>query len=65
MDFLKSLLITVLIYSFFFGLSCLLTCGIIKLITICFGWEFKWSIAIGVWLIIMLVKSFFRIAIKK
>ncbi len=45
------------------GLACILswliTCGVIKLITLCFGWTFKWHIATGIWLILILLKSCF------
>lgn len=40
-----------------FVLSWLGTCGIVKLITLCFGMEFKWSIATGIWLILFLLGS--------
>lgn len=43
-----------------YGLSWIVTCGIIKLITMCFGWTFKWSIATGIWLIICILKSIFK-----
>ena len=43
-----------------YGLSWIVTCGIIKLITMCFGWTFKWSIATGIWLIISILKSIFK-----
>ena len=42
-----------------YGFSWIATCGIIKLITICFGWTFKWSIATGIWLIGLLLSSIF------
>jgi hypothetical protein len=42
-----------------YGLSWIATCGIIKLITMCFGWTFKWSIATGIWLVLALLSSFF------
>ncbi len=42
------------------GISWIATCGIIKLITICFGWTFKWSIATGIWLISLLLSSVFK-----
>ena len=32
----------------------LATCGLIKLITLCFGWTFSWIIATGIWLILLL-----------
>ena len=38
-------------------LSWIVTCGFIKLITICFGWTFKWSIATGIWLILLLLET--------
>lgn len=43
-----------------YGVSWIITCGIIKLITLCFGWEFKWAIATGIWLVICLLKSIFQ-----
>lgn len=43
-----------------FGLSWISTCGIIKLITICFGWTFKWSIATGIWLVLLLSSQWFK-----
>lgn len=43
-----------------YGLSWLVTCGLIKLITICFGWTFKWSIATGIWLITVILRSIFK-----
>lgn len=49
------LFIIVLLY----GVSWIVTCGIIKLITLCFGWTFKWSIATGIWLIICIAKPIF------
>lgn len=37
------------------ALSWLLTCGIVYLITLCFGWGFSWAIATGIWLILLLI----------
>ena len=39
--------------------SWIVTCGIIKLITLCFGVAFSWLIATGIWLVILLLKSVF------
>ena len=36
------------------------TCGIIKLITMCFGWQFKWHVATGIWLIMRLASTVFK-----
>lgn len=43
-----------------YGLSWIVTCGIIKLITLCFGLAFKWSIATGIWLALVLIRAFFK-----
>lgn len=57
---LVSLFLVALIYVF----SWVCTCGIIKLITLCFGLRFKWSVATGIWLIICLARGIFSVTIK-
>lgn len=42
------------------SLSWITMCGIIKLITLCFGLPFKWSIATGIWLILVVLCSIFK-----
>lgn len=42
------------------GISWIVTCGVVKLITLCFGWTFSWAIATGVWLIISALRSVFK-----
>ena len=42
-----------------FALSWLLTCGIIKLICLCFGLTFSWLISTGIWLVMILLRSVF------
>lgn len=49
-----------LLLAIAYGLSWLITCGLVKLITMCFGWTFSWAIGTGVWLIMCLVKSVFN-----
>lgn len=44
-----------------FSVSWIITCGIIKLITLCFGLTFKWSIATGIWLIMIILRSIFNV----
>ena len=39
--------------------SWLLTCGVIWLVTLCFGLTFSWAIATGIWLILWLLSSVF------
>ena len=48
-----------------YGISWIVTCGIIKLITMCVGWKFSWAIATGIWLIICILKSIFSVTVKK
>lgn len=48
-----------LIYLVIGAISWIITCGIIKLITMCFGWTFSWAWATGIWLIMFLAKSVF------
>lgn len=43
-----------------YGLSWIITCGVIKLITMCFGWIFKWPVATGIWLIMCLARGIFK-----
>ena len=57
-------LVVVGILAFAYGLSWIVTCGIIKLITMCFGWTFKWSVATGIWLIICILRSIFNVTVK-
>lgn len=46
----------ILIYAF----SWIATCGIIKLVTLLFGWNFSWAIATGIWLLMCLIKPIFK-----
>lgn len=50
-----------------YALSWIITCGIIKLITMCFGLTFSWGVATGIWLIYILLKSLFsnNVTVKK
>lgn len=43
-----------------YGISWIATCGIVKLITLCFGWTFSWGIATGIWLVLVLIKLFLK-----
>ena len=57
-------LVVIAIIAFAYGVSWIVTYGVIKLITLCFGWTFKWSIATGIWLIICLLRGIFSITVK-
>lgn len=37
-------------------LEWLATCGVYKLVTLCFGWTFTWPVATGVWLCAKLLR---------
>ena len=50
-------LIALVVYC---GLSWLVTVGVIKLITLCFGWPFSLLAATGIWLIMALARSIFK-----
>lgn len=54
----------ILILALCYGISWLITCGILYLITLCFGLEFSWLTATGIWLVTILLKSIFNITIK-
>lgn len=57
------LVITLLVATYAF--SWIVTCGIIKLITLCFGLTFTWKSATGIWIILCLVEEIFRVCVKK
>ena len=56
----KGAFLIILIIAGLVFLEWIVTVGIIKLITLCFGWTFKWSIATGIWLIICILQSIFK-----
>ena len=60
-----AIIVAILICVAFFALSWAVTCGIIKLITACFGLKFSWKVATGIWLIMMLAKGVFSVNVKK
>ena len=57
--------LTILIVAICSGISWIALCGIIKLITMCFGWEFSWAISTGIWLILLILQSIFNVTVKK
>ena len=52
-------IVVMVVFLVILGLSWIVTCGIIKLITVCFGLEFSWAVATGIWLVLFLLKSVF------
>ena len=56
----KDILTIILVIVGLVFLEWIITVGIIKLITMCFGWTFKWSVATGIWLVICVLQSIFK-----
>lgn len=56
----SAILFTIIFIVIAFAFSWGITCGVIKLITMCFGWQFKWSIATGIWLVMCLARTVFK-----
>lgn len=42
------------------GISWIATCGVVFLVTLCFGWTFNWLMATGIWLCLLLVSAFVK-----
>ena len=59
-SFFSAIGIGFLIVAVCYAISWIATCGIIKLITLCFGWTFSWAIATGIWLILCLIRLIFN-----
>ena len=57
-------LIAIVMFLVLGAISWIITCGIFYLITLCFGLEFSWLAATGVWLIMVLLRSIFSVTVK-
>lgn len=57
-------LFALFVFAIVAGFSWIATCGIIKLITLCFGWTFSWLVSTGIWLIAFLLRSTFNYTVK-
>lgn len=58
-------LAAVLIYILACAGSWIITCGVFKLITLCFGLEYTWGTATGIWLIIYLFRQMFSLGVDR
>ena len=56
---MRSVIAVLFLMAVVTAFSWIVTCGIVKLITLCFGLYFSWPIATGIWLIIILIRSVF------
>lgn len=55
-----AVLVCIFIAILSYSVSWILACGVIKLITMCFGLTFKWSVATGIWIVLVLFRSIFK-----
>lgn len=62
---IASMIAGAIILFFVLGLSWITTCIIVKLITLCLGVSFKWSLATIIWLIFCVLNMLLHIIIKK
>lgn len=58
-EIVKSMILALLTVGVLYFVSWILTCGIIKLITMCFGMQFSWLIATGIWIILCIARDVF------
>jgi hypothetical protein len=47
------------------ALSWIVVCGLIKLISLCFGFDFTWALGTGIWLVMFLLNAVFGNKNKK
>lgn len=57
---IRALVCLIVVAILLCSVSWILTCGVIKLITMCFGLTFKWSVATGIWLVMALLRTIFK-----
>lgn len=53
------MILAIILGIFIYAISWIVTCGIIKLITLCFGLTFSWLSATGIWLVLCIIQSVF------
>ena len=47
----------IILFLIFEALSLLITAIAVKILSICFGFTFTWKLAIGIWIVISILKS--------
>jgi hypothetical protein len=47
------------------GISFLVNCILVKILSMCFGFTFTWKLATGIWIIILILKNIFNVTVKK
>lgn len=60
-------LIAIIMVVALYAISWIVTCGILYLITLCFGLTFSLATATGIWLVICILQSIFKsnVTVKK
>jgi hypothetical protein len=58
-------IITGVIMIAIFGFSWFITCILVKILSMCFGFTFTWKLATGIWIIILILKNIFNVTVKK
>ena len=56
---MKNLIFAALVVMVGTAIGWAVTVGIIKLLTMCFGWRFSLPVATGIWLLLLIAKSIF------
>lgn len=54
-----AVIFAILLVALLYGIGWIVTCGLIKLICMCFGWTFKWAIATGIYIVLVILKWVF------
>ena len=49
-------IIFILIILLSYGISWIITCGVVKLLSMCFGFVFTWQLATGIWIVLCLLR---------
>lgn len=55
-----SILITLLVAIFVLGASFLVSAGVVKLLAFCFGFVFTWKLALGLWVLFLIITGIFK-----
>lgn len=54
------IILAILVFVLGVGAGWLTVCGLVKLITLCFGLTFSWPVATGIWLCFLLLSIVFK-----
>lgn len=60
-DVITRTVVAILIITICYSISWITICEMLKLIALCFGLTFRWSIATGIWMVICLLWNVSRL----